>query len=68
MDGQVAYPYVVTGSDGKMVVQDRALIQIGGVIPLGMPITDINECVSQAMNLFVSTLIKDCFKAGYSAT
>ncbi len=68
MEGYTTYPYVVTGTDGKMTVQDKAIIEIGGVIPLGMPIADINEAVSQSMNLFVSTLIKDCFKQGYSAT
>lgn len=68
MDGQLAYPYTITGVDGKVTVQERCLIEIGGVIPFGMPSADVNEAVAQAMNLFVSTLIKDCFKQGYSAT
>jgi hypothetical protein len=58
----------VTGSDGKITVSDRCIINIGGVIPLGMPTVDINEAVSQAMNLFVTTLVKDSFKNGAAPT
>jgi hypothetical protein len=68
MEGQLMYPTTVTGTDGKVTVADKAIIGITGVIPLGMAVTDINEAVSQAMNLFVTTLVKDSFKSGYSPT
>lgn len=66
LEGSVVYPTTVTGSDGKITVADKAIINIGGLIPNGMPTADVNEAVSQAMNLFVATLTKDSFKAGYA--
>jgi len=68
MEGQLVYPVTVTGTDGKVTVSDKAIVQISGVIPLGMPVTDINEAVAQAMNLFATTLVKDSFKSGYAPT
>lgn len=68
LDGSFTYPTTVTGTDGRVTVADKAIIGITGVIPLGMPVADINEAVSQAMNLFVTTLVKDSFKAGYAPT
>jgi hypothetical protein len=68
VEGQVVYPTTVTGSDGKVTVADRAIISISGVIPQGMPTADVNEAVSQAMNLFATTLVKDTFKSGYAPT
>lgn len=68
MEGQLVYPTTVTGTDGKVTVSDKAIIGVSGVIPLGMPTADLNEAVSQAMNLFVTTLVKDSFKSGYAPT
>jgi len=68
LEGQLVYPTTVTGTDGKVTVADKAIIGISGVIPSGMPTSDINEAVSQAMNLFVTSLVKDSFKTGYAPT
>jgi len=68
MEGMLMYPTTVTGSDGKVTVADKCLITIGGVIPVGMPTVDINEAVSQAMNLFKTTQVLDSFKNGTAPT
>jgi hypothetical protein len=68
MEGMLTYPTTVTGSDGKVTVSDKCIVTVGGVIPLGMPTADINEAVSQAMNLFKTTLVLDSFKNGSAPT
>lgn len=62
------YPTLVTGSDGKISVADRVVLTVSGVIPLGMPTTDVNEAVSQLLNVAASVLIKDSFKTGFAPT
>lgn len=62
------YPSTVTGSDGKISVADRVVFQVSGVIPLGMPTVDVNEAVSQLLNVFAVTLFKDSFKTGFAPT
>lgn len=62
------YPTLVTGSDGKTQVVDRFLFEGSALVPLGMPDADINEAVSQCMNLGASVLIKDSLKTGYAPT
>lgn len=68
VEGSLVYPTTVTGSDGKISVADKAIISISGIIPQGMPSADINEAVSQAMNIFKDNQIKDSFKTGYAPT
>jgi len=68
LDGTFTYPTLATGSDGKVNVVDRMIINISAVKPKAMIDADVNEAVSQAMNLFGSTLIKDSFKQGYAPT
>jgi hypothetical protein len=63
-----SYPTLVTGSDGKITVSDRVVVQISGVIPLGMPTTDVNEAVSQLLNAAAAVLVKDSFKTGFAPT
>ncbi len=63
-----SYPSLVTGSDGKVNVADRAIIEISAVIPQGMADADTNEAVSQGLNLAASTLIKSTVKAGFAPT
>jgi hypothetical protein len=67
-EGVLKYPSTVTGSDGKVSVTDKTIITISGVIPLGQPTTDTNEGVSQAINLFKSSLILAALKAGQAPT
>jgi hypothetical protein len=43
-------------------------VTLSAPIPMSMPQADIDEAVSQAVNLFASTLFKDCLKAGFAAT
>lgn len=63
------YPQVATNSTtGLTSVVERMSADTNWVFPKGVPQADINEFVSQYCNLLASTLIKDCVKAGYSAT
>lgn len=63
------YPQIATNSTtGVTSVIDRASASVDWSIPKNMPQTDINEFASQLANLIAATLIKDCVKAGYSAT
>lgn len=62
------YPTTVTGSDGKVTVSDRQVFTGAWVIPTGMPDADVNEAISQGVNLLASTLLKDTLKSGYAPT
>lgn len=63
------YPSIATNSTtGLTMVYDHASFDGNWIIPKGMPTADVNEFVSQIANLFVSTLIKECVKSGYSAS
>lgn len=66
LEGQATFPSTVTGTDGRVTVTDRIIINISGVIPNGVPSAEVNEAVSQSMNLFVTALVKDSFKTGYA--
>lgn len=63
------YPQIATNTTTSTTsVVDKASADTNWVFPKGMAQADINEFVSQYANLLVSTLVKDCVKAGYSAT
>lgn len=62
------YGSLVTGSDGKISVADKVVLQLSGVVPMGMPTTDVNEAVSQLLNVFASVLFKDSVKTGFAPT
>ncbi len=63
------YPSLMTNSTtSQTTVQFMGMASTDWTFPKGMPQADINEFVSQYANLLVSTLIKDCGKAGYSAS
>jgi hypothetical protein len=66
VDISANYPTLVTGSDGKTSVADKVVLTVSGAIPLGMPTTDVNEAVSQLLNVAASVLVKDSFKTGFS--
>lgn len=68
VDGQYVYPSLVTGSDGRVSIADRLHLKIDGTIPQGMATADVEEAVSQGLNLFVTSLIKEVFKSGYAPT
>lgn len=68
IDVSAVYPYTVTGTDGKIVVADKFTFTASGLVPKAMPDVDVNEAVSQTLNLMASQLFKDQFKSGYSAT
>lgn len=70
MRGTYKYPQLVTDTNlgGLTIVKRDALISFNGVFPKDMPAADINEAVSQAFNLFVSTLNKDSCKDGFAPT
>lgn len=62
------YPALAVGSDGKINVADKAILEVNVLLPQSMPDSDINEFVSQGLNLAASTLYKNCAKVGYAAT
>lgn len=63
------YPQIATDSTtGLTTVVDRAAADVNWIMPKSMTSADINEFASQFANLLASTLLKDCVKAGFSAT
>lgn len=65
----IRYPQIATNSTtGVTSVIGVALLSATLEFPKTMSNTDVNEAVAQTFNLLDSTLIADCFKAGYSAT
>lgn len=63
------YPQISTNSTtGVTTVVQRAMVGIDISFSKDMAQTDINEFVAQAGNLFASTLVQACAKAGYSAS
>lgn len=62
------YPVTTVDAGGKTVVADKVIYSGSALLPMGMTDTDLAEAISQFANLMASTLVKDCFKAGYSAT
>lgn len=65
---QITYPVTAVGSDGKTYVSERANFELTGDLPLSMADADLNEAVSQGMNLLASTHVKDQLKARFAAT
>lgn len=63
-----AYPYTVTGSDGKVTVSDRMVGDFTFVIPQSVPSNITDEAAVQLANLIASTLVKEMLKTGYAAT
>lgn len=68
VEGVYTYPTLATGTDGKVNVVDRCIVNFSAVVPKGMPDADVNEAVSQCVNMLSSTLLKDSFKSGYAPT
>lgn len=68
VDAQGTYGSLVTGSDGRVNVADKVIVQLSAVVPLGMPTVDVNEAVSQLLNVFASSLIKQSVQTGFAPT
>lgn len=67
--GTYVYPQISTNSTtGVTSVIDSAFGTIDFKFPKSMSQSDINEAAAQMCNLFVTTLIQACLKAGYAAT
>jgi hypothetical protein len=66
VEATYVYPTTAVGTDGRVNVVDKAILTLSFVLPKGMPETDVNEAVSQSMNLLASALNKDTFKSGYA--
>lgn len=63
------YPQIATNTTtGLTTVTDRASADTNWNFSKTMSQVEINEFVTQYANLLVSTLVKDCVKAGYSAS
>ncbi|UUW21321.1 MAG: hypothetical protein [Sanya fiers-like virus 23] len=66
VDTEMVWPYTVTGTDGKISVVDKAIFTGSFLLPNGMPLTEVNEAVAQAMNLLASALIKSAHQEGFA--
>lgn len=68
VEGTFVYPQTVTGTDGKITVANKAFLSFSALVPQSMADAEINEFVSQGVNLAASTLVKDTIKSGYAPT
>lgn len=68
VEGVIAWPQTVVGTDGLTRVVNTFLLKFEGVVPQGMPPADVNEAASQSTNLVASVLMKDSLKTGFAAT
>lgn len=68
MPYRYTYPSTVTGSDGKITVADRLILEGSVLVPTGMTDADVNEAVAQGCNLIASALIKASFQSGFAPT
>lgn len=67
LEGSYSYPSLTTGTDGKINVASRFNLTFSAIVPADMLDTDLNEAVSQSLNLLgTTTLVKDAFKAGFA--
>jgi hypothetical protein len=65
----LAFPYAVQDSTTTLYSSKDRVVASGVItLPQGIPSSNLNEAVSQAMNLLASTLIKGAMKAGYAPT
>jgi hypothetical protein len=66
--GEFRYPVTAVSNEGKEYIADHGLITFVATLPQGMHDTELAETVSQGLNLFNSTLVKDSLKSGYAPT
>jgi len=62
------YPTLVTGSDGRISVSDRAIGDVTVTLPQAMNDSDIAEFANQFVNLLYSALVRAQLQSGYAAT
>lgn len=62
------YPSLVTGSDGRVSVADKATFNGQFTLPKNMPKVDTDEAATQLANMIASALVKEMLKVGYSAS
>lgn len=66
---EVTWPEAYTETTTGLVRKNNVgRVVITGFLPPGMDTNQLNELVSQAVNLFASTLHKDSMKQGYAPT
>jgi len=68
VDIHFSYPSTAVGSDGKTNIIERGVFDCSAVVPQGMPATDLNEYVSQGLNLLASSLLNGSMKVGFAPT
>lgn len=67
LDASFVYRQVATDTGTTITSVVNSLpISLSVARPVDMPDADVNEAISQAMNLFASTLFKDSCKSGFS--
>lgn len=68
LEAEYAYPITATATDGKVSVVDKPKMTIVISSPQAVDQAEIDEFVSQGLNLAASVLFKDMAKQGYAAT
>lgn len=69
LTAEFRHPQTFTNTTTGIVGVENILpISVSVSVPVSFPQTLIDEAISQSFNLLVSTLVKDCFKTGFSAT
>lgn len=68
LTGKFTYPTLVTGSDGRTSVSDRAIGDFTATLPQLMADADIAEFAQQFANLVASALVRAQLQSGYAAT
>lgn len=63
------FPYAVQNTTTTLYsAQDRVVWNLSATLPQNIPAAQLNEAVTQALNVFASALSKSSFQAGYAPT
>lgn len=69
VDFSFSYPQIYTDANtGLTSVSNKVPVTCSVVVPTSVPDSVISEAIAQAINILDSTLLVDCFKAGYAPT
>lgn len=66
IEGWVDYKQTALGSDNIIRVVNRGLFKFEAAVPQSMLTADLNEFVSQSLNLMSTVLVKDSVKQGFA--
>lgn len=67
VEGVMVYPEIITASDGSKTVSNKSIVSINVTNPTGMALTEVQEGIAQALNLFASAHVKTQAIEGFAA-